>query len=68
MKNYYAFVNYLSNILAVKIKAGDSNQAYFSLVNRGYEPLTGCYDCPNNAIWSFNCALPLPDLTWKEVR
>jgi len=68
MKNYYAFVNYLSNILAVKIKAGDSNQAFFLLEAYGYQPLTGCYDCPQNAIWSLNSAMPLPDLTWKEVR
>jgi hypothetical protein len=68
MKYYYAFVSCLDNVLAVKTKAGDSNQAFFLLEAYGYQPLTGCYDDPNNAIWSLNSAMPLPDLTWKEVR
>lgn len=67
MNYYHAICQKNSRIVTVKIKANDSNQAYFNLEAKGYSVLTGLYREPREAIWSFNSAIPLPTLNWKEV-
>jgi len=63
----YAICSRNGQVISIKVKAEDSNVAFFFLSDRNYIPLTGCYNTPDEAIFSFSCAIPLPELTWKQV-
>lgn len=63
----YAICSRNGQVVSVKVKAEDSNVAFFFLSDRNYTLLTGCYNTPDEAIMSFSCAIPLPELTFKQV-